>query len=69
MLLNLSLSEVQDLIDASLACVGENNGRDYRRRMVELVGKLQAELDAYPKCPYTHGHTRHWCGYEGCRES
>lgn len=21
------------------------------------------------KCPYTHAHTKHWCGYEGCRES
>lgn len=21
------------------------------------------------KCPYTHGHTREWCGYAGCRES
>jgi hypothetical protein len=20
-------------------------------------------------CPYTHSHTRHWCGYDGCRES
>lgn len=19
-------------------------------------------------CPYTHAHTRHWCGYEECRE-
>ena len=21
------------------------------------------------KCPYTHSHTREWCGYAGCRES
>lgn len=20
-------------------------------------------------CPYTHAHTKHWCGYAGCRES
>lgn len=20
-------------------------------------------------CPYTHAHTVHFCGYEGCRES
>lgn len=19
-------------------------------------------------CPYTHSHTRHWCGYPMCRE-
>lgn len=22
-----------------------------------------------PKCPYTHSHTKEWCGYAGCRES
>lgn len=21
------------------------------------------------ECPYTHAHTRHWCGYPTCRES
>ncbi len=20
-------------------------------------------------CPYTHAHTRHWCGYATCRDS
>ncbi|MCA1839948.1 MAG: hypothetical protein LC723_06415 [Actinobacteria bacterium] len=20
-------------------------------------------------CPFTHSHTREWCGYAGCRES
>lgn len=20
-------------------------------------------------CPYTHAHTRHWCGHPDCRES
>lgn len=22
-----------------------------------------------PVCPYTHAHTKHWCGYDGCRDS
>jgi hypothetical protein len=22
-----------------------------------------------PECPYTHSHTRFWCGYDTCRES
>jgi hypothetical protein len=22
-----------------------------------------------PKCPFTHSHTREWCGYPDCRES
>jgi hypothetical protein len=21
------------------------------------------------RCPYTHAHTRSWCGYQECRES
>jgi hypothetical protein len=21
------------------------------------------------KCPFTHSHTRHWCGYDTCRDS
>lgn len=21
-----------------------------------------------PECPYTHAHTRHWCGYDTCRD-
>lgn len=24
---------------------------------------------AYNPCPYTHAHTRSWCGHDGCRES
>jgi hypothetical protein len=22
-----------------------------------------------PVCPYNFAHTRHWCGYEGCRDA
>lgn len=22
-----------------------------------------------PECPYTFSHTRHWCGYQACRDS
>lgn len=24
---------------------------------------------AAPECPYTFSHTRHWCGYQTCRDS
>lgn len=34
-----------------------------------LAERLAEELANVPKCPYTHAHTRHWCGYEGCREN
>lgn len=26
-------------------------------------------FDAPGECPYTHAHTRHWCGYSTCRDS
>lgn len=26
-------------------------------------------LAEYDPCPYTHSHTRHWCGRDYCRES
>lgn len=27
-------------------------------------------IDLKPNpCPYTFAHTRHWCGYEGCRDA
>lgn len=58
-------------------------GRDLLRLGIDpfitrLVGGANArqlwERHAYSgddehACPYTHAHTRHWCGYEDCRES
>lgn len=31
----------------------------------------EGDLDLCPDhtCPFTHGHTKHWCGYPFCRES
>jgi hypothetical protein len=26
-------------------------------------------LTAATECPYTFSHTRHWCGYDACRDS
>lgn len=28
-----------------------------------------ARAERVSDCPYTFSHTKHWCGYEGCRES
>lgn len=30
-----------------------------------LGGNLR---EVITECPYTHAHTRHWCGYSECRE-
>lgn len=41
---------------------------------VELTLIDRPELDdpRFPhqgECPYSHSHTRHWCGYYTCRDS
>lgn len=36
----------------------------------QQLGYALAALDEHQEpCPYTHAHTRHWCGYEQCRDS
>lgn len=51
---------------------------DRKLRYEATVAELLAELLDFSMegkefevqaCPYTHAHTRHWCGYDGCRES
>lgn len=42
------------------------------RLAAALNGELAArQLLAEPpaRCPFTHAHSRHWCGYSTCRES
>lgn len=29
----------------------------------------EADQPGETQCPYTLAHMRHWCGYDGCRES
>lgn len=36
--------------------------------ILDLADAILAASDPM-KCPYTHPHTRQWCGYKGCRES
>jgi len=31
------------------------------------LARLLNDRDA--RCPYTFSHTKHWCGYEDCRDS
>lgn len=39
--------------------------------LTNLLKEHEEEMakKAEPECPYTHPHTRHWCGYETCRDS
>lgn len=35
---------------------------------VRTIQRIHGIVPPNP-CPYTHVHTRHWCGYDQCRES
>lgn len=37
--------------------------------VVRTVTTTVSDWEDVPRCPYTHSHTRHWCGYKHCRES
>lgn len=34
-----------------------------------IVDLANAILEDNPPCPFTHAHTRHWCGNNACRDS
>lgn len=34
-----------------------------------IVDLANAILEDNPPCPFTHAHTRHWCGNNTCRDS
>lgn len=56
----------RDLLDLGInAFIVKLVGEDSARRLWER----HAYGDAAEKCPFTQAHTRHWCGYEGCRDS
>lgn len=46
---------------------GYNEGFSDAREMVER--EERNSILPYAECPYTHSHTKEWCGYERCRES
>lgn len=46
-----------------------NKGYELTDKEWSTVKDLILYVRDLPKCPYTHAHTRHWCGYEGCREA
>ncbi len=41
------------------------------RLPLEFVTDASPAMPVVPRspCPFTHAHTRDWCGHEGCRES
>jgi hypothetical protein len=39
--------------------------RGYEQGQSDSMSRVSYALG---NCPYTHSHTREWCGYAGCRE-
>ncbi len=50
--------------DTALALIlGRIYDRGYNAAVEASIAGVSEE------CPYTMSHTRHWCGYAGCRDS
>lgn len=43
--------------------------RGYNQAVWEMDAMDELTMANTGQCPYTHSHTRHWCGYAGCRDS
>lgn len=44
--------------------------RGYAEAVADQERREENSHLPYAQCPYTTmSHTKHWCGYEGCRES
>lgn len=46
----------------------ENHPRLGWEDAVRTIQRIHGIVPPNP-CPYTHTHTRHWCGYDQCRKS
>lgn len=64
--MDFTLEELK-LIRRALARYGKYT--DPNKTLLTASTKVYDEIDARTSCPFTHSHTRDWCGYEGCRES
>lgn len=42
---------------------------DVLKRKLDLAGLIAVEQQEMDPCPFTHSHTRNWCGHAGCRKS
>jgi len=57
----------EEKLAEALAALDAENGfqrLSYQEQAAYLLAKING-----PECPFTFAHTRHWCGYPGCRES
>lgn len=66
------LKNISRLFDSAGDNLGAQFAEDANKAyaLSAKYNKLAQELRAQPEnpCPFTHSHTKHWCGYEGCRE-
>jgi hypothetical protein len=77
MLMKAAREGVEDL-DGSIYSPDGPHSREHREvqlNAMRLVGDLIQDWardlinGVESECPYTHSHTREWCGYKECRES
>jgi ribosome modulation factor len=57
--------KLRDMALLSLLC--DIYDRGYDRGQDDAIDGER--LASRGECPFTHAHTRHWCGYAGCRDS
>lgn len=59
------LMETMSADNRPMSVIGyEWNGR----RDFDVFDSRYVVVAQESKCPYTHSHTRYWCGYDTCRE-
>lgn len=58
-------SQVNKLISA----FGDYPSITFSLDTVVTTTAVDTTTDTITPCPYTHSHTRHWCGHLQCRDS
>lgn len=62
------------LLEEVLEALAEEDPERIREELVQVAAVCVNWLECLDRraedaCPYTHAHTRHWCGRPTCRES
>ena len=65
------------VVDGQITLIGSDDGEtvldyddiDTLKGKLDTAGLIAMEQRQSDPCPYTHSHTRNWCGHVGCRKS
>lgn len=61
------LDDLESLIHSARDLVNQPSLYPAIKDQILRVARMLNDADL--RCPYTFSHTRHWCGYEDCRDS